>query len=313
MILTTRQGDRLFRIDRNDVLIREDEVMLFSCVRNEAIRLPYFLAYYRDLGVSRFIFIDNDSTDGTDALLLAHADVHVFRTPRSYAGSHYGVDWLNCLLEHFGCDRWVLVMDADELLVYPDSEFVRLPALVRQLERDGFDGLLTFLLDMYSDGPIRDARYTPGAPFVGTCPFFDSNSYTFGAEGLRATIPARGGARQRVFWKPGCEHRGKPPFLQKIPFLKWAHGRAFRASTHLIQGIRLAPTTGVLLHFKLFADFVRTTMIEAARGEHWDGAAQYAVYAEALAADPGLNPMYDGSVRFRGSRQLIDMGLIREP
>jgi hypothetical protein len=312
MTVSTAQGDRLMRLDHNDLRSGPDEILAFSCVRNEILRLPHFLDYYRKLGVSRFVVVDNDSTDGTRGFLLSQPDVHLFHTVSSYSGSYYGVDWLNLLLGQFGRDHWVVVVDADELLVYPDSETVLLPNLVRRLENGGYDAMLTFLLDMYASGPIRDARYSPGQSFVERCPYFDSDSYTLGTEGMLAKVPAIGGVRRRLFWKPGQEQRGKPPYLPKIPLVKWSEGLRYTASTHAIDDVRLAPLTGVLLHFKLFSDFVERTIVEVKRGEHWDGAAQYSAYAEGLTADPDLNPMYEGSVRFRNSRQLVEMGLLIE-
>jgi len=309
MIVTTVSGD-LRSVGRDPVAARAGEILAFACVRNESLRLPYFLAYHRGLGVSRFIVIDNDSTDGTAALLQAQPDVDVFHTAGSYAGSHYGVHWLNGLLRVFGCGHWVLVVDADELLVYPDSESVPLPQFVGMLDRAGADGLITFLLDMYPGGPIQDACYTPGEPFLAASPYFDVSSYTPGSEGLRGRLPERGGPRRRLFWPAGQERRGKPPYLQKIPLVKWREGLHYLASTHLIDGLTLSSTTGVLLHFKFLADFARRSRLEVERGEHWDRAAQYEAYAEALAVNPGLSAMYEGSARYRGSRQLIELGLM---
>jgi hypothetical protein len=304
--------DGLKRLDDRNFDARPGDILGFSCIRNEILRLPYFLDYYRKLGVSRFVVVDNASTDETIPFLLSQRDVHLFHTGSSYSGSYYGVDWLNLLLGWFGRDHWVVVVDADELLIYPDSETVRLPGLVGRLETGGYDAMLTFLLDMYASGPIREAHYSPGAPFLDRCPYFDSDSYTFGTDGMRAKVPATGGVRQRLFWKPGRERRGKPPYLPKIPLVKWSSGLRYSASTHVIEEVRLAPFTGALLHFKLFSDFIERTMIEAKRREHWDGAAQYEVYAEGLAANPDLDPMYEGSVPFMNSRQLVEMGLLNE-
>src|SRR5262245_53663554 len=39
-------------------------VILVAVVRNEIQRLPGFLSHYRRLGIDRFMFIDNDSSDG---------------------------------------------------------------------------------------------------------------------------------------------------------------------------------------------------------------------------------------------------------
>ena len=43
--------------------VRPSDILLFSTQRNEGIRLPHFLKYYRDMGVNHFFFVDNDSTD----------------------------------------------------------------------------------------------------------------------------------------------------------------------------------------------------------------------------------------------------------
>lgn len=37
-------------------------ILLFSTMRNERIRLPYFLSYYRRLGVDHFLIVDNGRT-----------------------------------------------------------------------------------------------------------------------------------------------------------------------------------------------------------------------------------------------------------
>src|SRR5690606_14778872 len=54
-----------------------DAITLVACMRDEAIRLPDFLRHYRDLGVSRFILIDNHSRDGSRELALAAPDVEL--------------------------------------------------------------------------------------------------------------------------------------------------------------------------------------------------------------------------------------------
>ena len=43
--------------------IRPNDILLFCTMRNEDVRLPFFLRYYRDLGVDHFLFVDNGSDD----------------------------------------------------------------------------------------------------------------------------------------------------------------------------------------------------------------------------------------------------------
>src|SRR5262252_7808355 len=94
------------------------ETRVVVCVvKNEALRLPYWLDYYRSMGFDRFVFVDNSSTDGTLELLLAQPDAYVFATTEPYAASKYGVTWTNAVLDAVCDGRWTLVADADELLV----------------------------------------------------------------------------------------------------------------------------------------------------------------------------------------------------
>ena len=51
------------RLDNLAIPDRADEIRCFFCGRNEARRLPEFLEYHRRLGVERFFFVDNGSTD----------------------------------------------------------------------------------------------------------------------------------------------------------------------------------------------------------------------------------------------------------
>jgi hypothetical protein len=271
--------------------------------------LPYFLEYYRHLGVRRFFVLDNESTDGSTDFLLAQPDVHVFFSPHSYAKNDLGLEWIHSLLAEYGCGHWVVVADADELLVYPGCETLSLPELVGEFEQRGYNALLTFLLDMYAKGPIRKAHYVRGTRFLETCPYFDSDSYTYHLHGESTRVPAIGGVRHRLFWKPN-KRKSEPPYLPKVPLLKWSKDLKFLVSTHRIENVRLAPTTGALLHFKLFSDFVRRSIIEVQRQEHWQNAQQYRAYSECLSVDPDLDPIYEGSVRFNESRQLVEMGLL---
>ena len=59
-----RKSRELTPVQDNTARIKPADILLVCTFRNEQIRLPYFLKYYRDLGVSHFLFIDNGSEDG---------------------------------------------------------------------------------------------------------------------------------------------------------------------------------------------------------------------------------------------------------
>jgi hypothetical protein len=92
----------LKRLDTLGIPEDKSEIRLFGVVRNESLRMPYFLDYYRRMGVMRFFIVDNDSQDGTTEFLLAQPDCCVFHTMGSYAATRAGLDWLNPLMYQYG-------------------------------------------------------------------------------------------------------------------------------------------------------------------------------------------------------------------
>ena len=324
---------------------RPEEVRLFCVVQNEALRLPYFLTYYRKLGVDRFLIVDNNSSDGTAALLQDQPDIHVFHTKASFAAAHFGVDWHNQLLQAFGVGHWCLIADADELLVYPDVENLPLPAFCQQLEQKNAEGLQVVLLDMYSDKPMRALGYQPGANLLDFCPYFDRHYKFIHRLALPWEPPAFpaeepiGGPRSRLFFpkqhgvdswqrlgikllfrllKPladrGLLHSRQLPHpapqMFKVPLVKWRADMRM-ITNHRTSPVRLAQTTGALLHFKYLDDFAAKTQQAIRHGQHFGGSIEYQRYGELLNQNADMTFMYPGSLRYGSSEDLVRAGIVR--
>ena len=130
--------------------ISEDAILAFSTVRNEIVRLPYFLDYYRQQGVQHFLFVDNNSGDGTRDYLAAQPDVSLWETGHSYKMSRFGMDWLTWLQIKYGHGHWCLTVDADEVLVYPHCDTRSLQQLTDWLDGQSIASIWHF-----------DAGYVP--------------------------------------------------------------------------------------------------------------------------------------------------------
>lgn len=338
----------LTKLDNRDISDRKGEIRVFACVRNEVTRLPFLLDYYRRLGVDRFFFVDDKSSDGTTEYLMQQPDCHIFCPKNSYSESQSGITWQNDLLDRYGTGYWTLTVDADELLVYPHCEHMKLPQFCKYLDREGSSALYVFMLDMYPNGDLSKAVCEPGKPFFEICPYFDSE-YVFAPRFLFLSNPAMrfptedvfGGPRVRKFypeqknasffnqlklrllWKavnllakfkidlPNKPH--KSPTLFKVPLIKWHKGCARLSGHHIVEPRegKLSPTTGVLLHFKFFADFHNKAKEEAKRGEHYAGAQEYKRYLHHVAVNPNISFMYEGSVRYINSDSLLEHRLMR--
>uniref|UniRef100_UPI0035CA8069 glycosyltransferase family 2 protein n=1 Tax=uncultured Sphingomonas sp. TaxID=158754 RepID=UPI0035CA8069 len=311
-----------------------------SVVRNEIDRLPYLLDYYRSIGVEQFLFVSDHSSDGTTEYLLEQSDCAVFLPDTSFKDSRCGVDWQALLLDLYCCDAWVITFDADEIFTYPHAETLNLPGLCRFLDKEGANAVGSFLLDMYSDGPVRSAIYQAPAPFLSTSPLFDKDYRFLPAAEPKDYVPSGkviGGPRARLFYpfqnrysvfsraamyalvnvlqKYGILREGRVhyvPTLLKAPLVKWIAG-SYRTGNHNIRngpGVKLSQITSAILHFKFFSDFHERALREISRGQHYNGAQEYKRYVAFTEANPDFNFSYPGSQRYTGSADLVRLGLI---
>jgi hypothetical protein len=287
------------------------DVMCCTVVQNEAQRLPFFLTYYRERGIAKFFFIDNDSTDGTLAFLLEQPDVYVWHSPLSFRRANYGSAWFEVLLRRYGQQHWWLMVDADELFVYPACETKTLPQLSCELERRGKKAFNAVLLDMYADVPVRDTTYCAGQSFLDACPFFDRAFYhrQFAEAGpFRNQTGFRGGARERVFG-------GETFYLSKVPLLFYEPGVLLAGGQHWTNHPKsvIAGARGALLHFKFFSTFHAHVAQEVAHRQHAREAYEYHNYARRLQQDPALTLYHPAhSVKYENSAQLVRLGIMQD-
>ena len=308
------KGRALKPVQDRTAALNADSLLLFATLRDERARLPYFLQYYRDLGVEQFLFVDNGSEDGSCGYLAAQPDVSVWSTHSSYKSARFGMDWINALLRRYAHGRWALVVDVDEFFLYPFCDTRPLRALTDWLDDAGLRSFGTMILDMYPKGAVGDQPCAEGQNPFEIANWFDSGNYAITRNHQYRNLWIQGGPRARGFF---ADQPKAGPALNKVPLIKWDRSFAYVSSTHMLlpRGLNLTYDTlggekasGCLLHAKFLSSLTDKATEELERGQHYEGGREYRAYAEVLEDRTDLWNKW--SERFINWRQLEIMGLM---
>jgi len=294
--------------------IRADDLLVFTTLRNERVRLPFFLQYYRNLGVNHFLMVDNDSDDGSREYLAEQPDVSLWQTQSSYKRSRFGVDWLNWLQLRYAHGHWSLVVDPDEFFVYPFCDTRPLRALTDWLDASSIKSFSAMLVDMYPKGPFDAKPYREGQDPLEIAQYFDSGNYTISRNHRFGNLWIQGGPRARMFF---AEMPERAPALNKIPLVKWHRDYAYVSSTHMLlpRGLNQVydewggeKASGCLLHAKFLDTFPLKAQEEMDRKQHYANSHEYRAYREGIATQPDLWCKW--SEKYINWRQLEILGLM---
>jgi hypothetical protein len=321
-------------------------VPLICPVRDEMTFLPAFLRHHRNLGVSQFLFIDNNSSDGTTDYLLAQPDCYIFHTADSYRESNYATVWINQIIEMLEVAGWLIYVDVDEHLVYQDVENVEIGKFCEAVERAGFDCVDAAMIDMYPSGSFLDLSIDPGQDLHEIMAWFDAD-YVF-REWPKRPWDRRTGFLLQVLGGPRCRllsdldvearHAGlfytwanqvdrvvdriplklvpllakvapcEMPAQQKRPINFIRSGFRYMNS-HIGTNGSVASQMTALLHYKFCGELKRRFEMKS-EGNHYRRGLGYMQLEDAVAAWPHSSLRYAGSCQLRTSADLLAVGLI---
>ena len=309
-----RRRRRLRPVQNRTRRIKRGDILLFMSMRNEKVRIPWFLDYYRRMGVQHFLVVDNGSDDGGRDYLAEQPDVSVWLTHASYKDSRFGMDWMNWLLHRYGSGHWCLTVDPDEFLIYPHHDSRPLKALTDWLDASAMKSFSAMLLDMYPKGPLNERPYAQGQDPFQIANWFDPANYAIRKNGEYWNLWIQGGPRGRVFF-PDSPELG--PALNKIPLVRWEKSFVYVSSTHMLLPRSLnvvydedggEKASGCLLHAKFLSTFVEKSAEELTRRQHYSDSQEYVAYHSGLQDNVDL--WCEESREYEDWRQLEDLGLI---
>lgn len=311
------RGDLTCIVDRTGQ-IRPDHVRVFSTLRNEYERLPYFLDHYRALGAGHFLFVLNDCSDESESFLKDQPDVSLWRSDKSYKASRFGVDWTMWLQFAYGHGAWCLCVDADELLIYPHWQTRDLFSLTRQLESQNATALGALMLDLYPKGPLGTQHHVPGQNPTELLNWFDTTPYRAQRQRPAKNLWVQGGPRARTVFATDPR---RAPTLNKLPLVHWSRRYAYLNATHSLLPPHLnmewdgppcvsgdTRLSGVLLHTKFLPHIIERSRDEKKRKEHFGHPDQFDGYYDWLISAPDL--WHKGAFEYEGWQQLERLGLL---
>ena len=309
-----RRYSQLTPVVRRTDALRPESILVFATIRNENVRLAWFLDYYRQLGVDHFLFVDNGSDDGGFEFLAEQSDVSLWTTNASYRKASFGMDWMNALLRRYGHGHWCLTVDPDELLVFPFCDTRPLRALTDWLDASGIRSFSAMLLDLYPKGRLDERCYLRGTDPLAIASWFDPGNYMVSRNQRLGNLWIQGGPRARIFFSDDPFHA---PALNKVPLVRWDRSFVYVTSTHALlpRGVNHVydewggeKASGVLLHTKFLDGFSAKAKEELQRREHYDGSREYLAYADRL--DGSLDLWCRWSEKYINWRQLEILGLM---
>lgn len=281
------------------------EVVVLCVLRNEAARLPLFFEHYKKLGVDRFFMVDNDSGDGSGDILLAEPRADVFLAKASFERSYFGMYWYNGLAQAYCRGHWILMADADELLVFDGMETHDVKAFAAWLERRGTDRAFAPMIDLYTSGAIGSRRRSV-SEIVAHDSWFDTKGYR--TERYPSGWIFVGGPRERLF---NTEERYQPHWISKYPFFRMTDNTVMFDNHFLWPWDKeYRGPDAAFLHLKILDDFVERCAVNEQENQHAFDSHAYWIINRRMAELSSLIATNADSRRYEGPASLVRHGLL---
>lgn len=301
---------------------------LVAIVKNEMYFLPEFLSHYRNLGVRRFVFLDDQSDDGTREFLASQPDTVVVESKRRFGdcisvedAHSSGVQtrridliWRSLLMEKYCAGQWALHLDADEFLSLPKG--MNIASAFSSFSSSGDRQGWCVMMDMYPETVSRLFTMREKTKFS----IADTDWYFDGREHLRVyrkALPKKvyPGARARLHTEFDTNSKvtklelklrrilklspANYNAIRKPAFLNWRKGDQFLTShsTSITTSLtHLFP----LMHFKFSGPLAERAARAVQERQHPNDASEYADLLALLTKMKSQNSSFlgDYSVRF---------------
>lgn len=233
--------------------INNTNLALVVLQKNGATIIPKFLQHYRNLGVQEFYVIDNLSSDNSIDILLAQDDVNTFTT--GIVHWQYQNEIRRAIIDQYLKDKWVIVVDIDELIIFPYYENFKIDFLLSYLSEKGYTSMIFNMLDLVSDDFTEDIssyiKYDYSS--IERIPYCSKylSDHIFNIYSKDNTTLMLNGIRGRYI-----EDTSSSEFLlTKHSLFYYDKMIEPLSGAHFCNNCLIADVSGVLLHYKFYLDF----------------------------------------------------------
>lgn len=294
--------------------LSDDDVALVCVGRNTAFYLPTFFDWHRALGIEKFVYIDNGSSDGSVDVASNQSGTIVANCSASFK-DYQGLIRLYSA-QMFVRGGWRLVVDADELFDYPGSNRLKIREILRQLNALGKTAVVAQMLDMIPNGTLSDIQNGTYDKAIQSCGYYDISEIEkkdyfsqeikfkwFLEQNLISNSDIKfhfGGIRRTLFGEDCC--------LSKHPLFRPGPNTLVLPHPHVSTGLNCADFTALLRHYKFTGDFVERERKLLAEGRIAHG--ETALRMNTMMKKPNLRFVQPTSLRYSTPEDLIDKGFL---
>lgn len=279
-----------------------NSIVLLCVIHNESLLIPSFLEHYHNLGVTHFVFIDNNSTDNSITLLSkCDLNVQIWSSNESYAKNDFGLKWVNQILQSHFKNLWCIVVDIDEFICIDNS--LDLNSLRVEMSIQNSNVCEFVLIDFYPQNFKNRLSSEPFDPFFNS-QFYDNffnKKYYFKGDSPDDSFVLKGGVRQRLFFDDEANNDSvclcKKSFfkydfhnthflsvgmhwLLPIDFQDWSTYKDWDKQNSLIRYFKKVK---LICHFKFVKPNITKYFEDRVnRNEDWDGSSEYKRYLNSM-------------------------------
>ncbi len=289
------------KINYNDA-----KVILICLVKDDLKRIKKLIEHYTKIGIEKFAIIDNGSSDGTYEFLKKQNQVDLFQIKEEYSTIRRQ-SWINRIISYYGYNKWYLIVDSDELLVYNEMEKNNINHLIQHYELEKIVRCRALMIDMYPQKFLMEKNVE--SDYTDIFKYFDTDTYTYIDNKYFECIT--GGMRGRVFKK---ENDIFKVALVKYPLIYFQVGDIQYNSHYSFPFYKNfgQPLNLGILHYKFLPEDLNRIYEIIEKSNFADGSKEYKRYIEIYEKDKDMNLMYEGTKIYKSSNSIYEIKQLKK-